>query len=155
MRRPGVCTDSRHGLGKEYYVTMPGVCFSRVGSWSQLFLCVSSVWLLRLGIAVIHGRPFHPQTRGKDERFHRTLKADLLAITTGLMKRSVWRYRVLFRRNHSGLNRSELFQQSPQRPLLPLINPNSCCILSLGTPVTYVSGLYSERRPYHRSNSYL
>lgn len=38
-----------------------------------------SVWLLRLGVAVIHGRPFHPQTQGKDERFHRTLKADLLA----------------------------------------------------------------------------
>jgi transposase InsO family protein len=38
-----------------------------------------TVWLLRLGIRVIHGRPFHPQTQGKDERFHRTLKADLLA----------------------------------------------------------------------------
>jgi transposase InsO family protein len=37
-----------------------------------------TVWLLRLGITVIHGRPFHPQTQGKDERFHRTLKADLL-----------------------------------------------------------------------------
>ncbi|MFT3870550.1 MAG: IS481 family transposase [Nibricoccus sp.] len=37
-----------------------------------------SVWLLRLGVEVIHGRPFHPQTQGKDERFHRTLKADLL-----------------------------------------------------------------------------
>jgi len=37
------------------------------------------VWLLQLGIAVIHGRPFHPQTQGKDERFHRTLEADLLA----------------------------------------------------------------------------
>jgi transposase InsO family protein len=36
------------------------------------------VWLMRLGIGVIHGRPFHPQTQGKDERFHRTLKADLL-----------------------------------------------------------------------------
>ena len=40
---------------------------------------VLSVWLLRLGVRVIHGRPFHPQTQGKDERFHRTLKADLLA----------------------------------------------------------------------------
>jgi transposase InsO family protein len=39
---------------------------------------VLTVWLLRLGIAVIHGRPYHPQTQGKDERFHRTLKADLL-----------------------------------------------------------------------------
>ncbi len=38
-----------------------------------------AVWLLRLGVRVIHGRPYHPQTQGKDERFHRTLKADLLA----------------------------------------------------------------------------
>ncbi len=39
---------------------------------------VLTVWLLRLGVRTIHGRPFHPQTQGKDERFHRTLKADLL-----------------------------------------------------------------------------
>ena len=37
-----------------------------------------SVWLLRLGISVSHGRPYHPQTQGKDERFHRTLKAEVL-----------------------------------------------------------------------------
>jgi transposase InsO family protein len=37
-----------------------------------------AVWLLRLGIAVSHGRPYHPQTQGKDERFHRTLNAELL-----------------------------------------------------------------------------
>ena len=36
------------------------------------------VWLLRLGVRVIHGRPYHPQTQGKDERFHRTLKAEVL-----------------------------------------------------------------------------
>ncbi len=35
-------------------------------------------WLLRLGVAVSHGRPYHPQTQGKDERFHRTLKAEVL-----------------------------------------------------------------------------
>src|SRR5438270_502370 len=29
-----------------------------------------SAWLLRLGVAVSHGRPCHPQTQGKDERFH-------------------------------------------------------------------------------------
>ena len=37
-----------------------------------------SVWLIRLGIAVWHGRPRHPQTQGKDERFHRTLNVELL-----------------------------------------------------------------------------
>lgn len=36
------------------------------------------VWLLRLGIHVTHGRPFHPQTQGKEERFHRTLKQEVL-----------------------------------------------------------------------------
>jgi transposase InsO family protein len=37
-----------------------------------------TVWLLRLDIAVSHGRPLHPQTQGKEERFHRTLKVELL-----------------------------------------------------------------------------
>ena len=37
-----------------------------------------TVWLLRLGIRVGHSRPYHPQTNGKDERFHRTLKRDVI-----------------------------------------------------------------------------
>ena len=37
-----------------------------------------TVWLMRLGIQVSHGRPYHPQTQGKDERFHRTLNAEVL-----------------------------------------------------------------------------
>ena len=36
------------------------------------------LWLMRQGIRVSHSRPYHPQTQGKDERFHRTLKAELL-----------------------------------------------------------------------------
>jgi len=36
-------------------------------------------WLMRLGIQVSHGRPYHPQTQGKDERFHRTLSDELLS----------------------------------------------------------------------------
>lgn len=37
-----------------------------------------TIWLLRLGISVSHSRPYHPQTNGKLERFHRSLKAEVL-----------------------------------------------------------------------------
>lgn len=38
-----------------------------------------AAWLIRLGVTVIHSRPYHPQTLGKDERFHRTLKHEVLS----------------------------------------------------------------------------
>ena len=38
-----------------------------------------TAWLMRLGIAPVHGRPYHPQTQGKCERFNGTLKRELLA----------------------------------------------------------------------------
>ncbi len=41
-----------------------------------------TVWLMQLGINVLHSRPYHPQTLGKLERFHRSLKSELLAGTT-------------------------------------------------------------------------
>jgi hypothetical protein len=37
-----------------------------------------SLWLVRLGIQVTFSAPAHPQTNGKDERFHRSLKAEVL-----------------------------------------------------------------------------
>lgn len=39
---------------------------------------VLTVWLIEIGIGVSHSRPYHPQTLGKDERFHRSLKAEAL-----------------------------------------------------------------------------
>ncbi len=38
-----------------------------------------TVWLMRLQVRVTHSRPYHPETLGKDERFHRTLKKELLS----------------------------------------------------------------------------
>jgi transposase InsO family protein len=43
--------------------------------WTRL-----GVWLLKLGVDVLHSRPYHPQSRGKNERFHRTLKAEVFAL---------------------------------------------------------------------------
>lgn len=36
-------------------------------------------WLMQLDVLPIHGRVKHPQTQGKIERFHRTLKSELLS----------------------------------------------------------------------------
>jgi transposase InsO family protein len=35
-------------------------------------------WLIRLNIKLIHGRPYHPQTQGKEERFNKTFKLEVL-----------------------------------------------------------------------------
>lgn len=37
-----------------------------------------AVWLMQLGVNLVHARVLHPQTLGKDERFHRTMKLELL-----------------------------------------------------------------------------
>jgi transposase InsO family protein len=41
-----------------------------------------TAWLIRLGIQINHGHPYHPQTQGKDERLHRTLQDELLRFAT-------------------------------------------------------------------------
>ena len=41
-------------------------------------LSALAVWLIRLGIKVTYSAPYHPQTNGKIERFHRSLKAEVL-----------------------------------------------------------------------------
>jgi transposase InsO family protein len=43
--------------------------------WTRL-----GVWLLKLGVELLHSRPYHPQSRGKNERFHRTLKAEVFSL---------------------------------------------------------------------------
>ena len=43
-------------------------------------LTALEAWWLRLGIAVTHGRPHHPQTQGKLERLHRTMWAEVTGI---------------------------------------------------------------------------
>jgi transposase InsO family protein len=46
--------------------------------WGGGALTQLGVWLIRLGVGLIFTPPRHPQSNGKDERFHRTLKAEVL-----------------------------------------------------------------------------
>jgi len=46
-------------------------------NWTPL-----GVWLLDQGVKVIHSRPYHPQTVGKEERFHGTLEREVLSVRT-------------------------------------------------------------------------
>jgi transposase InsO family protein len=48
---------------------------SQGGEWTKF-----GVWLLKLGINLIHARPYHPQSRGKNERFHRSMDDEVFAM---------------------------------------------------------------------------
>lgn len=48
------------------------------GNQTSKDLTPLTVWLIRLDIGVSHSRPYHPQTNGKDERFHRTLNLEAI-----------------------------------------------------------------------------
>ncbi len=65
----------RYGLPRAIYVDNGNPW----GTKSQGFRHTRfTAWLLRHDVEVIHGRPYYPQGRGKLERFHRTLKLELL-----------------------------------------------------------------------------
>jgi len=83
------CAHQRTGLVMEHLTDL----FSRYGLPVQINadngspwgaprnpgeLTPLGIWLVRLGIRLTFSRPGHPQTNGKDERFHRTLKAEVL-----------------------------------------------------------------------------
>jgi transposase InsO family protein len=84
----------RYGLPNRILCDNGGPWGSSVSRFSAL-----GVWLLHLDVVPIHGRPYHPQTQGKDERFHRTLMEEVVqarslstSITTSVpMRPSTWR----------------------------------------------------------------
>jgi transposase InsO family protein len=83
-----------------------------------------TVWLIRLGIMVIHSRPYHPQTLGKEERFHRSLKAEVtqycgdLSLELCQQRFDQWREVYNCRRPHEALKMqvpASRYQPSPRR----------------------------------------
>ena len=67
-------------------------------------------WLMQLGVIVVHSRPRHPQTCGKEERFHRTLKQELTGKQMNCRfdqcqpRFDVWRHRYNTVRPHEALD---------------------------------------------------
>jgi transposase InsO family protein len=67
------------------------------------------VWLIEHGVAPWHSPPRHPQSHGKNERFNRTLKAELLNVRTfddlGQAQQAfdAWRHRYNHYRPHDAL----------------------------------------------------
>ena len=61
------------------------------------------MWFADLGIGTSHIRPFHPQTQGKEERFHRTLNLEVISTrarwhTVGQLQEAFDDFRTLY--NH-------------------------------------------------------
>jgi transposase InsO family protein len=66
------------------------------------------VWLLERDIQISHSRPYHPQTLGKEERFHRTLKAEAMRTSFQSLEEAQqafdrWRQRYNHYRPHQAL----------------------------------------------------
>lgn len=115
-------------------------------SWTRF-----GVWLLKLGIDVIHSRPYHPQTRGKNERFNRTLEDEVFAFNRfsdlDHAQRAFDRWRNIYNtvRPHEALGQD--VPVSRYRPSLramptqlPVPEYNSGDILrSVGTTKAYIS----------------
>lgn len=68
------------------------------------------IWMMQLNILPIHGKPMHPQTQGKEERFHRTMKNELLKYTIikdlehAQKEFDVFRYSYNYERPHEALD---------------------------------------------------
>lgn len=96
----------RYGLPKQMLMDNG----SPWGSDKQHIFTPLTVWLIQQGIGIIHSRPFHPQTLGKDERFHRTFKAEVGQYCIGFnleqcqRRFDAWRHVYNFQRPHEALD---------------------------------------------------
>ena len=104
-----------------------------------------TVWLIRLGISVSHSRPYHPQTNGKVERFHRTMNTEVVGKQLFADHQQVqrafdrWRRIYNFERPHDGLNMQtpiQRYRPSPYRMprrLPPIEYSSNDLVLKVGS----------------------
>lgn len=101
------------------------------GDTAEQRLTKFGVWLIEHGVAPWHSPPFHPQSHGKNERFNRTLKAELLEgrifDDLGRAQRAfdAWRHRYNHHRPHDALGLAvpaDRYRPSP-RSFNPTVDP--------------------------------
>ncbi|MGO4722114.1 MULTISPECIES: IS481 family transposase [unclassified Inquilinus] len=139
----------RHGLPQAIFVDNGSPWGDASGErWTRL-----GVWLLKLGVRVLHSRPYHPQSRGKIERFHRTLAAEVFALEAfpdlAAVQRAFDRWREVYnwQRPHQALDHrvpgSRYHPSSRTMPRhLPEVEYDSHDIVrTVGTTKAYVSFL--------------
>ena len=101
--------------------------------------------LLSLGIATTHGRPYHPQTQGKVERFHQTLKKYLAkqepATTKKLLQGQLNRFLEYYNteRPHRGIGRRRPIEAFGAREKAGPIGPR---IEAAGYRIRHDKGLF-------------
>jgi len=95
----------RHGLPRTIITDNGSPWGDGPGSpWTPL-----GVFLIEQGVAISHSAPYHPQTMGKDERFHRSLKAEVLAgrpfddLAAAAHRLDAWRHVYNTERPHQAL----------------------------------------------------
>jgi transposase InsO family protein len=132
------------------------------GSRGRGYYTGLGVWLMRLGIGVSHSRPHHPQTQGKDERFHRTLEAEVLRYqrcdTLAQWQRQFDQWRVVYNteRPHEALSMAvpaSRYQPSRRRypEQLPAIEYGPADIVR---KVRHYGHIKYEGREYHVGSAF-
>jgi len=120
-------TFRRYGLPDAMFVDNGAPWGDASGThWTRL-----RVWLLKLGVELIYSRPYHPQSRGKNERFHRTLHDEVFALRIfhdlAQVQRAfdAWREVYNFERPHQAIGMAVPAQRyRPSRRPLPARLPD-------------------------------
>lgn len=137
----------RYGLPEAIFVDNGSPWGDGAGArWTRF-----TVWLLKLGVDVLHSRPYHPQSRGKNERFHRTLKEEVFALRrfrdlAGVQRAfDRWREVYNFERPHEALGQdvpASRYRPSPRaypERLPQLVYDEGEIVRTVGASKAYVS----------------
>jgi len=82
------------------------------------------LWMMQLDILPMHGRPLHPQTQGKEERFHLTMKKELLTrrpmanLEDAQDQFNIWRHEYNHERPHEAImlkTPSQVYRKSQRK----------------------------------------